>query len=333
MADNTIMVQGSFTGTGGSITLPLRFGVDWMRVYNLTVAAADQTAAIGVEYYWQNGMPAGYGLEYLKSNAANAANLTQYLTSGGFTLVDSSAQAAGVINATITAISNAAIPVVTNTGTNGLLAGNIVRLFNVASGQQLGGMDFTVGYNTLSATTFSLDYMSQIVAGTTGSWMLVPYDPIFYPRRRYITEITQASSAVVTLSVTHGYQVGQLVRMVVPAAFGMTQMDGLQATIVAINTTTTTGNTITLDINSSAFTAFAFPVSADVPFSFAEVVPMGENTAEALDQSVNILSDATVNTAFIGMVLAGGADSPGGQDGDSVIWQAGGVFNPFVANI
>jgi len=157
--------------------------------------------------------------------------------------------------------------------------------------------------------------------------MLIKYDPIFYPRRRFITKITQASLAVVTMCVTHGYKVGQLVRMVVPDAFGMTQMNGLQATVVAVNTTTTSGNTITLDIDSSAFSAFAFPVTADVPFSYAEVVPMGEDTAYALSQGVDILSDATVNTAEIGIILSAGDLAPAGNADDVIFWTAGSSFS------
>ncbi len=328
MSDNTIIQQGFFTSTGAAVNISLRSGIDWMRVYNTTIAAASQTTAVGVEYFWQVGFPAGAQWEYLKSNAAAAANLSQYLTSGGFTYIDTSVNFFGVVNATVTAVSTATIPVVTNTGTNGLSAGAIVRLLNVAGAPQLGGIDFTVGNNTLSTTTFSLDYMAQLtVAGTTGSWMAVNFDPLYYPRRRYITKITQATQAVVTMSVTHGYQVGQLVRMSVPAAFGMVQMDGLQATIVAINTTATTGNTITLNINSSAFTAFAYPLAAAVPFTSAQVIPMGEDTAVAIAQGVNTLSDATINTGFIGMNLQAGANSPAGLTGNVIYWQAGKSFS------
>lgn len=328
MTTNTVMQQGSFTSTGASVNIALRNGVDWMRVYNTTQMAASQTTALGVEYYWQGGFPQGAMIEYKKAGSAVAgANLIVYSTSGGFTYIDSSINKYGAVNATVTAVSSATIPVVSNSGTNGLSAGQIVRMINVAGANEISGLDFTVGYNTLTSSTFSLDYMSTIVAGTTGSWMLINFDPIYYPRRRYITAITQATQAVVTLSVTHGYIVGQLIRMVVPAAYGMIQMDGLQATIVAINTNTSSGNTITLNINSSAFTAFVFPLTAASPFSPALTVPMGEDTADALSQGADILSDATVNTAFIGMQLAAGANSPAGSNADVIYWQAGTVFN------
>lgn len=324
--DNTILQQGRFTSTGVAKTLQIRSDVDWMKVYNYTQAATQQATGRGVEFYWQRGMASNTGIEYKKTNSTDALNMVT-LTSGGFTLVDTSASPNAALNATITAVSNAAIPVVSNSGTNGLIAGDVVRIYDVAGAQQLGGYDFTVGYNTLTSGTFSLDYMAQIVAGTTGSWRKIKWDPLFYPRRRSITKITQASQAVVTMSVTHGFKVGQAVRFVVPAAFGMVEMDGLLGTITAIDTTTTTGNTITVNIDSSAFTAFAFPLTADVPFNQAQVIPVGEDTAEALDAAVDILSDATINTGYIGMILAAGAQSPAGSTSDVIYWVAGKSFS------
>jgi hypothetical protein len=327
--DNTILQQGRFTSDGSDKLLSIRSDVDWMKVYNVTQAAAGQTTAVGVEYYWQRGFASGAKWTYFKSNAANAANLSQYITSNGFTLFDSAATLPGALQATITAVSNAAIPVVTNTGTNGLVAGDVVRLIDITGAQQLGGIDFTVGHNTLSTTTFSLDYMSQIVAGTTGSFRKISVNGIFYPRRRFITKITQAAQAVVTLSVTHGYTIGQAVRFVVPEAYGMVEINGLLGTIVDIDTTAATGNTITVDIDSSAFTAFAFPLTAEVPFSPAEVIPVGEDSAEALSTfpAQDLLADATENVAIVGMSLKGGANCPGGAANDVMYWVAGKSFS------
>lgn len=326
MSTNTIIQQGSFTSAGSNVIIPLRGGVSWMNVYNVTQMNAG-TDGNGFQYYWQLGMTGTNGIAYANLGSPQTGTAATY-SSGMFQLIDTSAAVPGTINATITAVSTASIPVATNSSTNGLVAGNVVRIFNVAGAQQLGGIDFTVGYNTLNTTHFSLDYMAQLsVAGTTGSWTVINFDPIFYPRRRYITKISLASQAVVTLSVTHGYQVGQMVRMVVPSAYGMPQMNGLLATIVAINTTTTSGNTITLDVDSSSFTAFAFPLTAAFPFSPAEVVPVGENTAFAESQGVNILSDATINESEIGLLLYAGDLSPAGSASDKIFWTAGTAFS------
>ncbi len=322
--DGTIIQQGRFISTGATTEIQIRSDVDWMEILNYTIADADQTTAIGVKYYWQRGMVVDTGIEYKKSNAANAANLIDAMASGGFTLLDTSGSPLDSVNSTTTAISNAAIPVVTNSGINGLVAGDVVRIINTTLAQQLGGFDFTVGHNTLTDTTFSLDYMSQIVAGTAGSWRKINFQPQFYPRRRFITGMTAASNMVITMSVTHGFTVGQAVRLIVPAGYGMVEANTLIGNITAIDTTVTTGNTITVDIDSSAFTAFAFPVTADVPFTPALVIPVGETANEA---SANLLDDATDNVSFIGMQLAAGVDSPAGVVSDQIYWKAGKSFS------
>lgn len=323
MSNFTSDLQGMFTATGNNINLSIRSGVDRMNVYNLSQANGGQTSAVGIRYYWQAGMAPNAKWVVFATNAAAATNLEQYITSAGFTLIDSSLQTPGVLVSTITAVSADAIPVVTNTGTNGLAAGSVVRLINVAGAQQLGGMDFTVGYNTLSTTTFDLSYMAQIVAGTTGSWRNINFNPIFYPRRRSITAVSSSgATTVVTMSVTHGYQVGQQVRFIVPAAFGMTQLNNLTGNIIAISDVTDgTVNSITVDIDSSAFTTFVFPLSAKVPFSPAEVVPVGENTAVALAANVAYDTDSTINRAYLGIQLTGGVSCPGGAADDVMMWQ------------
>lgn len=322
MADNTIIQQGSFTSTGANVTLQLRSDVDWMRVYNYTQIATQQPTGRGVEFYWQRGMSAGTGLEYKKTNSTDALNLVT-LASGGFTLVDSSVTTPSAINSTVTAISTASTPVVSASSTANLVAGSVVRFINVAGAQQLGGLDFTIA-SVSSNTSFTLPYMAQLGgAGTTGSFRIIPFDPMYYPTRRYITAITAANPAVVTLSVTHGYTVGQKVRLVVPAAYGMIEMNNQFATITAISTTY---NTITLDIDSSAFTAFAFPATAATPFSPAMVVPVGEAANSAVSDP-NLLDDATINNGYIGIILAGGAQSPAGSNSDVIYWTAGKSFN------
>lgn len=331
--DNTIIQQGRFTSDGTTETIAIRSDLDWMIVTNVTVAAANQTTAVGVEYKWLRGFPAGAQLEYLKSNAAAAANLVQYATSGGFTLIDSSLNPNGLLNNGSTGISNVSAanpPVVTVGSTAGMAPGNVVRIYNVVGAQQLGGVDFTIGYGTFSGTTFSLDYMAQIAAaaapGALAAFRVIKFNPIFYPRRRTITKITKAAQAVVTLSVTHQFTVGQQVRAVVPSQFGMTQMNGLLGTVVAIDTSTSV-NSITLDIDSSAFDTFAWPTTLQGPFQAAEIVPVGQNTGYSLSQDVDILADATINQAFIGISLAAGANSPAGQDNDVIYWVAGKSFS------
>lgn len=319
-----------FISNGQSTLINLPSGVDWMYVRNETVSYA-AGAGTGAEFYWQRGMANGRGTIYTKTAVTGALAIAQLGANSGFFLTDTSLNAPGA-SVALTAISNANPPLVSTTNTAGLVNGDVVRIFNTTGAQQLGGIDFTIGA-LIANTSFTLAFMSAIVAGTAGTYRKIPYDPIFYPRRRFISKISQATQAIVTLTVTHGYTVGQKVRFVIPTvtalAYGMSELDGILATIVAVGQADADGvtNTITIDVDTTGFTAFAFPLTANTPFTPAQVVPVGENTAEALDQNVNLLGDATINQAQIGMLLAAGANSPAGVANDVIYWVAGKSFN------
>ena len=323
--------QGSFTSDGTTKILQIRADVDWINVYNTTIAAANQTTAVGVQYYWQRGFPAGSMIKYFKSNAANATNLTQYITTGGFTLVNNTINVPGA-SVALTSITNATPPVVATGNTAGLSNGDVVRIFNTTGGQQLGGLDFTIGA-IIANTSFTLAFMRAIVAATTGTFRRIPYDPYFYPPTRVISKISQATQAIVTFTVTHAYTIGQKIRFVMPTvstlAYGMTELNGVEATIVNINQADTNGvtNTITIDVDTSSFTAFAWPLTADPVHTPAQVVPVGENTAAAIAAGVNVLGDSEVNQGYIGIALTGGAGSPGGANGEVIYWVAGKSFS------
>lgn len=325
-------VQGSFTSNGNAQILQIREGVDWINVYNTTQMAASQTTAKGVQYYWQRGFPQGAMIAYFKSNATNAANLTQYLTSGGFSLVDNTINTPGPLIA-VTSISTATPPVVTVTSSTGTLSnGSIARLYNITGGQQLSGMDYTVG-NVISNTSFTLANMPAIAAATTGNFAVIPYDPYFYPPVRFITKISQATQAIVTLSVTHNFTVGQVIKFVIPtvsaSAYGMVQLNDVFATIVAINQpdVDSVTNTITVNVDTTGFNAFALPLTADPTHTPAQVVPVGQNSGQSIISGSNFIGDSEINLGFTGISLAGGAGSPGGATNDVIYWVAGKSFS------
>lgn len=324
--------QGIFTSSGSAQIIQLRSDLDWMWVKNLTVSYA-AGAGTGAEFYWQRGMTQGRGTIYTKTAVTNALQVGQIAANSGFYLVDSSVNLPGPSLA-LTGITNGNPPVVNTANTGSLNNGDIVRIFNTVGAHQLAGLDFTIGAIN-AGVSFTLAYMAQIVNANpgAGTFRRIPYDPIYYPTHRYITKISQAAQAIVTLSVTHGYTVGQVIRFIVPtvtaAAYGMTELNGLQGTIVAVGQADADGvtNTITVDIDTTGFTAFAFPLTAAPGFTPAQVVPVGSNTAEGLALNTNILADATVNNGYIGIQLMAGANSPAGVANDSIYWVAGKSFN------
>lgn len=330
--DGTILSQGSFTqgSTATNQVVAIPSNVDFMWVYNKTKIDAG-TASTGVQFYWQRGFPAGYAMEY-QTNAASTATLLRSVSTGGFTLYDPSGQSAGALPllgnpVAATGISNATKPVVTTGTTTGLVAdSSIVRLSlpsgSTALASAICGIDLLVDAVSAGVSfTVPTDALANTLGITTGtlSYRVVNYSPLFYPRRFVILNITAATSAVVTTSIPHGYQVGQEVRFTIPSVSGMTQLDGQAGTITAVNSATT----FTVNIDTSAYTTFTFPTVAQQPSSYPLVAPVGEDTAQALASVVDILTDATVNNGFLGMVLPAGADSPGGQANDVIYWVAG----------
>jgi hypothetical protein len=100
-------------------------------------------------------------------------------------------------------------------------------------------------------------------------------DPRFKPSIHLISAITQANPAAVTTQSDHDYVSGTVVRLVVPKADGMVEIDGMKGPI-----TVTSSNSFTIPINSTAFTAFAIP-GAPTPDDdiCALVIPIGEKNS------------------------------------------------------
>lgn len=324
MADNTINLQGRFTSTGATQRLVVRSDVDWIEVRNET-AIIQTTADLGAKFYFQRGMTAGRGVVETKLGAVASDPMTigQIAADAGFTLVDTSANPLSAAIA-VTAGTDSTTPTFSTADTSDLASGDVVRLSSLTGQENLAGIDFQVS-TVVSDTSFLVAYAIATTPGaasTAGNWRKVKYDPIFYPRRRFIANITAASSAVVTCTADHGLTVGQEVRIIVPAEYGMTEMNALSGTITA-----QANNSLTIDVDSSAFTAFQFPLPGVVPFSPALVIPFGMDTAEALSAAVDDLADETENLAVIGVDLAAGTLSPAGQTSDVIYWRTGKSFS------
>ncbi len=302
------ILTGTYTATAAAKTLSLPSGYTKFELYNTT----DLADASSTEVFYAVGtsaMPAG-GALYSIGNGGSSVLAPKYTSTQGFTFVSDSA---GTANGGYVALSgteiNRANPAVASTGsTTGLVdTVSVVRLKGTTGMLQVSGMDFTVG-TIVTDTSFQLKYLNNsgfAADATSGSYQIINADPRFYPRRRFITAITTgASSTEIRMSVTHGLTVGQAVRIICPAAFGMVEINNLIGTITAINVTLT--NSITVDIPSSSFTAFAFPTSATAAagVTFAQVVPVGEAAINSPSQPYgNLLDDATDNTSYTGVVI------------------------------
>ena len=128
----------------------------------------------------------------------------------------------------------------------------------------------TLGYAASAASA------GLVVAnGTTGFYQKV-YPSQFVPNALPVAYITQASQAVVYFFRQNPYSPGELVDFQIPTAYGMIQLSNLTAKsgsgaltnnpsgaarILSV-TNSATVSSITIDVDTTGFTAFQFPTSA-----------------------------------------------------------------------
>lgn len=315
-------LQGSFTADGNGHLINLPSDVDFMEVENLTRITTPQ-AGTGVKFRWQRGFANASAIQE-NTDGAGVVTISK-ITTNGFTPVTTSDPQTPGPQLSATTIDNSTPPIVTSANTGTLANGDIVEIYNALGALQFNGYQFTVS-NVTANTSFKLAYAPSIVTTgvTTQNYRVIKYQPMFYPRRLMISSISQATSAVVVFTVAHNLTVGQrIVFGQVPSMYGMTQISGLRGLITAVNTTT---NSVTVDIDTSGFTAFAFPLTAAaaVPHTIPSVTPFGDGPSPASNPLGNqdVLDGATRNLAIRGMYLGSGANGPAGQSSDVIYWRA-----------
>lgn len=328
MATLDNIIQGSFTADGNAHNFSIRSDVDAIEVFNYS--AFNNTSSNPFMFRWFRGMPQGSAM-VLSSGASNALT-TSLIASGGITLINTADPQTPSALLTGTTISNTAPPIAASGATGGLANNNIVEIINCTGAPQLNGYQFTVD-TVVANTNFHLAYMiAPGNAGTAFSYRYFQYNPMYYPRNRLITNITQATQAVVKLSVTHNLTAGQMIVFNIPRQFGMTQLNGIRATIQSVDTT---NNTVTVNVDTSAMSAWTFPTAsvAAAPFTPAQIIPFADNVDPTTPLITSAtLAGATQNQAIIGVNLGTGVAGvsatgsngigPAGANTNIVYWRA-----------
>jgi len=299
------MMTGSFTSDGLARFISLPAGYDSFELINITdIGDAGATTQV-MRAKGYSSLPAASAYLNLKTNGAATLAIESMITAAGFTFVADSGAEILTAPVAITAISQAGAAVASSASP--AVVGDVVRIYGTTAQLQSSGFDYTVTAVNPGVTQ-TLGYLNSagFAAAATAGWMrIVVNAPRFYPRTRQITAITQAASAVVTMSVAHGFTVGQVVRVMVPAGWGMTEINGKLGTVTAVS-----ASTITLDINSTAMTAFAHPTSAQaaVGISLPLIVPVGEAAKSPYE---NLVDDASYNASATGVIVGTGVQTTG----------------------
>lgn len=324
----TILTGDHFTSTGAGKKINLPSSADYMEVFNITKLAASNPNAVTISRWFGSkfgagASAAGGGVKTVKTTA----DLTSTYSSGGFTYVTTSPVVEAQSANPITSITAASPGVVTQTNTYS--DGDILQFYNTTGMLQIAGMNFQISTTSGSGyTLIGLRAAGFAAPATAGYTRRISKFAAVEPQFLYVTEITQATQAVVRTSVdpTQYYVVGMKVRFSIPYSFGMIEMQGLTGEIVALSAA---NYTMTVDIDSSAFTAFAFPASTSSPTAtlFATLAPAGASTQFDPNTNVQTGYDFQYQPFRTGqfvpyMYLSGGANSPAGAASDEINWIA-----------
>jgi len=300
-------VTGAFVSDGTALPLKLPSDVQRFSLYNLTSLGIGGATTPVMQAWWTQGMPQNSAFIETKTNGSDVLIGSTIASGGFFYIQDSGDLSPGPVLAQ-TATTNANPIEVSTVNTAGLAVGDVVRLIDNTGAQQITGIEYTVTAIN-PGVSFSLGYagVAPGSAGTGGFFRRIPFQAPFYPRNRTITFISQAVNAVITMSVTHEFTVGQRIKILVPENWGMVEANNRYATILAIDPTT---NTITVDLDTSGFTAFAYPTSVQAAGGVgqAQVVPVGMTAQSPWE---NLLDDATRNTTFRGLIIGPAVQTSG----------------------
>jgi hypothetical protein len=324
-----------------SLNIPMTDKPDWVIVKNIT-DWGDTTAVTSIESEWFSSMPQGSYISQDQTVTTNAL-ASNAGSSGGFTFIDQT-NPPTFTRVSMTAVNGSTF-VVATANTTGINVGDIVRLINVTAALELSGILYqvtavsagvsvTLGFAATAATAKGSTYGN----GTTGFLQKV-YPGFMYPSLREVLFISQAVQAKVYFSRPNDFTPGEIVDFQIPAPYGMIQMSNLTgnaqsitggnppgAARVLVVTNTASESSITLDYDTTGFTAFTYPASGSfaaggsppvcfpagsgvVPFNGSATIPQsppGTNLQDAFDnraQYVMNLGASVVGAASARMVV------------------------------
>jgi hypothetical protein len=331
----TIVTQGTFTQPATAVNqiIPLPSGADYFKTWNLTQYATTQATGrvVGGEWFGGGLTAVNDGLRWKKTNSTSAINIDKFSTataSNGFTYVTKFPAPQAALTGTTITNANPAVATVTNTYSEG----DTVVIYNAVGMQQISGMTFTI--SSVSGSGFTLLGLNASGFATAATSFLVrrvnqftPVEPSFL----FVTAVTQAVNAQVTVSQANSVYLGQKFDFTVPASFGMVQLNNFYQpqNLPVVVTSIVDAYNFTINLDTTNYTAFAFPASALSPTAqlFATIAPAGQSTQfnpiTGVQTGYNFLQIPFHTGIFVPyMYVPAGAQSPGGSAGDVIVWQA-----------
>jgi hypothetical protein len=242
---------------------------DYIELKSLT-GWGESGDAQAIEWFWEKSMSQGSAKGILQSSEASTPQLpamTAYtISSNGITTYDTAnppsfaALASSDIDKTTF--------VVTMASTGSIAVGDLVRVTVPVNMYQVSSYVFAVTAVTANVS-ITLGYMASAVSAGLAAFAANAdtanitkfIQNRMYPRYNYIALITQASQAVVYFTAPNDFTPGEIVSFRVSSDYGMDEINNKPARVLSV-TNSATVSSITIDLDTSGFTAFSFPTSA-----------------------------------------------------------------------
>lgn len=351
------ILTGSFKNVASTpYFVPIKAPINLFRLWNLTVSGVTSQGVAGslasdrIAYAEFNPNLMAAGTALVKQNGTVSGILAPvqngYAAINGFTLFDSSVYQQGA-TFTISSFSTGTTTVFTTSTNHGFKVGDNVRIVNMTSAPQMGGLVMTVtatnGSNTFTTLFDSSNAVTSVGQVYKVGNVAVQNKSLYYPQNRAIASISLANPMVVKTLVQQNYQIGDVVRFAIPTQFGMQQLNSstnglpLQFTVSAVNNAVGTQTVTFANVDSSAYTAFAWAAAASYPYGLPVMIPQGEgNTNQLIGvtpsplpyANQDILGFATQNTGDRGILIGAGdgtnsATTGGliGSNADAWMWE------------
>jgi hypothetical protein len=334
----TIVTQGTYTQPATAVGqyIPLPSGADYMVVTNFTqMLANNPTACVRGEWYGGGITANNDGVRWRKAGS-QAILIDNFLFSGtatnGFTYVPAYPDPQAALTGTTITQANGAVCSVANSYSNG----DSVTIYNAVGMQQISGMTFTI--SNVSPTAFTLTGLNSSAFASPATAFSVrrvpPYSRV-EPSFLYVTAVTQAAQAQVTVSQANQVFLGQKLEFTVPGSFGMVQLNNFNIAnskpIVVTNIID--AYNFNINVNTTTYTAFAFPASTGSPTTqlFAVVAPAGQSTqynpitGVQTGYNFNQLpfqKGQFIPYMYLGVTTGGNPTSVGGGNNDVMMWAA-----------
>lgn len=298
-------------------------------------------AAQDIEFWWERSMAQGTAKGMHQAITTGALNSLELL-SDGVSTYSTATPPTFTSNTSGTAITRGSangvtVATITNDGNSArgpkVAVGDFVRITNPLAMEQISGMVIQVVAIT-STTSVTLDLDSSAFAADGTTFTMTKVIPSrFYPRVARVAAVSKASSCVVNLTQDSTFTVGEEVSFRVPTNSGsfttMQQLNNLKGVVTVVTpATATTCSQITVNIDTSGFSTFSLPTSAQWAAGIGSqpvslVVPAGSGVVPNQNPPGTNLLDAFDNRNIY-VVHLGGTIFANSTTGD--VWQWTAVY-------